>query len=82
MSLYCIAEKFGGGVDKFGKSSVIYQIKTIQIGITLLSDLLICQTFSTKYFEKIKFANLLPIKLFHYMVLKRDSMLYLVAITI
>ena len=72
----------GGGVDKFGKSSVIHQTKTIQIGITLLSDLLIRWTFSTKYFEKIKFTNLLPIKLSYYMVLKRDSMLYLVAIII
>jgi len=67
--MYHIAGKFG----EFGKSSLIYQTKTIQIS-TYNYDLLaesihICQSFFAKYSKRVNSPNFLPAKLSRYTVI-------------
>ena len=57
---------------EFGKSSVICQIKTIQIStynlIAFLADLFIRQTFLDKCSKRVNSLNFFPAKLSNYMV--------------
>ena len=69
---YRIAGKFDGGVfGEFGESSMICQIKTIQISFTinnLLADLLIRQIIFAKCSKRVNSLNFPPAKLSHYTV--------------
>ena len=55
---YCIGGKFGRG--KFGKSSVIHQLKSSKLVVTInnpLADLFICQTSFHQNLHLSAFAN-------------------------